>query len=414
MKQEQLDSKRVFQTAAWMWVVYLALQFFIDLTIYKGSPGAPVLAYYLVNFIPAIIFLAVSLTNLIKKEIGLIVTVMILIISLVPVLINPLFDLKMPQAPLSNVEGMVLRQVPVLLIALVLAAWHYNIWILMVYVLAIGVLEVLFSSSSYQLTDPRLIVFLYSVLIRTVSFLVVGVFVNQLVSRLRYQHESLKVANERISHYASTLETLTISRERNRMSRELHDTVVHTLSGLAVHLETAKAYLEINPATAKGLIDQSLEATRSGLQETRRAIKALRASPIDDLGLVDALRQLAKTATQRANLALRIEFPEENLILSPDIEQCVFRIAQEALENVVHHANAKNLHVYLGASTHNLELLVEDDGIGFTHQENLTPAGHFGLVGMKERAKLVGGILTITSYSNRGTVVQLTIKGCMP
>jgi len=100
---------------------------------------------------------------------------MILIISLVPVLINPLFDLKMPQAPLSNVEGMVLRQVPVLLISLVLAAWHYNIWILVVYVLAIGVLEVLLSSSSYQLTDPRLIVFLYTVLIRTVSFLVVGV-----------------------------------------------------------------------------------------------------------------------------------------------------------------------------------------------------------------------------------------------
>jgi len=408
------EPNRVFQTAACMWVVYLVLQFLLDLAIYNGKPGASVFTYYLVNLIPAVMFLVISFTNLIKKETGIIVVVMILIISLVPVIMNPLFDLKMPQAPLSNVEGMVLRQVPVLLIALVLAAWHYNIWILMIYVLAIGVLEVLFSSTSYQLTDPRLIVFLYTVLIRTVSFLVVGVFINQLVSRLRNQQESLKVANERISHYASTLENLTISRERNRMSRELHDTVVHTLSGLAVQLETAKAYLEVNPVTVKGLIDQSLEATRSGLQETRRAIKALRASPIDDLGLMDALRQLAQTASQRANLMLRIEFPEENIIFSPDVEQCVFRIAQEAIENVVHHANAKNLLVQFKISNNDLELVIKDDGIGFRPQANLTTPGHFGLIGMKERAQLVGGDLTITSHPNNGTSIQLIIKGCVP
>jgi signal transduction histidine kinase len=414
MERESSEPKRVFQTAAWMWVVYLGLQFFIDLMIYKGEPGIPVLTYYLVNFIPAILFLAVSLTTLPKYGSGIVGIVMILVISLVPVLMSPLFDLKMPQAPLSNVEGMVLRQLPVLLIALVLVAWHYNLWILAVYVLAVGMLEVLFSSSYYRLEDPRLVVFLYTVLIRTVSFLVVGVFINQLVSRLRAQRESLKAANERISHYASTLEDLTISRERNRMSRELHDTVVHTLSGLAVQLEAVKAYFDVDPATAKGLIDQSLKATRSGLQETRRAIKALRASPIDDLGVVDALRQLAGNAAQRANLVLRIELPEENIYLSPDVEQCVFRIAQESVENVVHHANAKNLLVKFSVSNNDLELQVKDDGIGFHPQANLTPPGHFGLTGMKERAQLVGGDLTITSHPNSGSAIQLIIKGCVP
>jgi signal transduction histidine kinase len=414
MESTSSEPKRVFQTAAWMWVVYLALQFLIDLAIYHGNLGLPVLTYYLVNFIPAVIFLAISFTNFLKKGSGIMVAAMILLISLVPVLMNPMFDLKMPQAPLSNVEGMVLRQLPVLLIALVLVAWHYNIWILAVYVLVIGVLEIIFSNFNYRLADPRLVVFLYMILIRTVSFLVVGVFINQLVSHLRSQQESLKAANERISHHASTLENLTISRERNRMSRELHDTVVHTLSGLALQLEAAKAYLEVNPITAKGLIDQSLNATRLGLQETRRAIKALRASPIDDLGLMDALTQLAQNAAKRANLMLRIELPEKNIILSPDIEQCVFRIAQEALENVVHHANAKNLLVKLKISNNDLELLVEDDGIGFHPQESLTPAGHFGLVGMKERAQLVGGNLTISSQPNCGTANQLIIKGCVP
>jgi NarL family two-component system sensor histidine kinase YdfH len=414
MKSDPIEPKRVFQTAAWMWVLYLILQFFIDLAIYNGKPGTPVLTYYLVNFIPAVVFLAVSLTNQLKKGSGIVVVVMILVISLIPVLMNPLFDLKLPQAPLSNVEGMILRQLPVLLIALVLVAWHYNIYILVVYVLVVGILEVLFSSSNYRLADPRLIVFLYTVLIRTISFLVVGVFINQLASRLRAQRESLKEANKRISHYASTLENLTISRERNRMSRELHDTVVHTLSGLAVQLETTKAYLDVDPATVKGLIDQSLEATRSGLHETRRAIKALRATPIDDLGLLDALRQLAQTAAQRANLMLRIELPEENTILSPDVEQCIFRITQEAVENVIHHANAKNLLVQLITSNNDLELLVKDDGIGFHPDANLAPAGHFGLAGMKERSQLVGGELKITSHPNSGTSIKLIIKGCVP
>lgn len=397
-----------------MWLIYLGLQFFIDLAIYKGKPGTPVLTYYLVNFVPALVFLAISLTNLIKKESGTMVIVMILVISLVPVLMNPLFDLKMPQAPLSNVEGMVLRQLPVLLIALVLVAWHYNILILAVYVLIVGSLEIVLSSTYFQLEDPRIVVFLYTVLVRTVSFLVVGVFVNQLVSRLRAQKESLKAANERITHYASTLENLTISRERNRISRELHDTAVHTLSGLAVQLETAKAYIEKNPKTVKGLIDQSLRATRSGLHETRRAIKALRASPIDDLGLMNALRQMSQTAAQRANLNLKIELPGESIVLSTDIEQCIFRICQEALENVVHHANAKNLLVQLILKNHDLEVVVKDDGIGFDIQNILTPAGHFGLAGMKERAQLVGGDVTIISVPNSGTEIKLIIKGCMP
>lgn len=350
---------------------------------------------------------------MLKNGSKIVVDILILVISLVPVLMNPLFDLRMPQAPLSNVEGMILRQLPVLLLALVLTAWHYNIYVLLIYVLGVGALELILSSTNYQLTDPKLQAFLFTILIRTVCFFVVGLFINQLVSRLRIQQENLKTANDRISHYASTLENLTISRERNRMSRELHDTVVHTLSGLALQLETTKAYMEVNPATARNLIDQSLEATRSGLQETRRAIKALRAAPIDDLGLLAALQQLTHTAAQRASLKLQLELPKENPPLSPDVEQCVYRITQEAVENVVHHANAKNLLVHLSLKENDLDLMIKDDGMGFHPQANLSPTGHFGLSGMKERALLVGGSLEITSQPDQGTTIHLTLKGCV-
>jgi len=196
------------------------------------------------------------------------------------------------------------------------------------------------------------------------------------------------------------------------MSRELHDTVVHTLSGLSVQLETTKAYWEVDPQTAQGLLEQSLEATRSGLQETRRAIKSLRARPLDDLGLVNALRVLTETAAQRGRLATEVSLPERDPLVSPDVEQCLYRVAQEAVENVVRHANAHRLDLTLAAQGQDVEMVVQDDGIGFDAGQDRTP-GHFGLAGMQERAALAGGKLTVTSKVNGGTTVRLEIQGCL-
>lgn len=111
-------------------------------------------------------------------------------------------------------------------------------------------------------------------------------------------------------NYASTLEQLTISHERNRMARELHDTLAHTLSGLTVQLQTVKAYWEIEPDTSQKLLNDALAATRDGLQETPGALKALRATPLEDLGLPLAIRQLAEEAAARASLDLHLEITE--------------------------------------------------------------------------------------------------------
>src|SRR5439155_20678930 len=129
-------------------------------------------------------------------------------------------------------------------------------------------------------------------------------------------------------HHAGTLESLAVSRERNRMARELHDTLAHTLSGLSVQLETVEAYWDVEPRTAHAMLDRALEATRDGLQETRRALKALRASPLDDLGLGLALRRMAESAVARANIELDLEIPEQVPPLAPDVEHCIYRVAQ--------------------------------------------------------------------------------------
>jgi len=107
--------------------------------------------------------------------------------------------------------------------------------------------------------------------------------VSLLMDKLRAQRASVEQANLQLRHYAGTLEQLAISRERNRVARELHDTLAHTLTGIIVQLEATKAYWEVDHQTAGTMIQTALDSARAGLQETRRALRALRASPLDEL-----------------------------------------------------------------------------------------------------------------------------------
>jgi signal transduction histidine kinase len=410
MRQETFESERVFRTAAWMWLAYLIAMGIVDLFIYANQPASPLLLYYLANALPAILFLGLTFSGWLRNQATISSLLKIALITTAPILVNYVTNIHLPPAPLSNIEGMILRQLPVLFLGLVLVAWHYNLMTVIFYSLGTNLLEVGLVFGFTLLNEPRLSALYFIVVIRTVCLIVVGIFINRLITRLRTQQESLRTAHLQLSHYASTLEDLTVSRERNRMSRELHDTVVHTLSGLAVQLETAQAYLDIQPETARLLLDQSLEATRSGLQETRRSLKALRASPLEDLGLVKAIQMLAETAAQRGRFALEVSLPEQDPILSPDVDQCLYRIAQEAVENIVRHTNAQNVVLRLSRIADGIELFIQDDGVGFDLNRGHFP-GHFGLQGMKERAKLSGGELTIASKPGSGTKIRLVIQG---
>jgi signal transduction histidine kinase len=245
-------------------------------------------------------------------------------------------------------------------------------------------------------------------LIQTIIFVAVGFSVSYLMSRLKEQQQSLAEANTRLTHHASTLEHLATSRERNRVARELHDTLAHTLSGLSVQLEAVKAYWDVDPQEARSTLERSLKAAHSGLGETRRALQALRASPLDDLGLSLAVRTMVEDAAARANLALNSSVADKLPSLSPDVEQCIYRVAQEAVTNVAKHAKAKTLTVNLESTEEKVTLTVHDDGVGFD-VEKRDKANHYGLEGMQERAQLVGGELTVTSKPGEGTTVRLVV-----
>lgn len=413
MQNESPDIIRVLRIAGWMWAGYLLALVTIDALMYANAPRRMLNEYYLINGTVVLLFLGLSYWAWIQKMLKKIyVPMMLLIIGGLPILVGRIFMPPLPPGPMSNVEGMALRTLPILFIALVITAWQYAWEYVLVFATGTALLEIVIMQMMPPAQASAYHAVVFIAIVRSVSFLVVGYFISRLIQRLQEQQDSLAQANAQLTHYASALENLTVSRERNRMARELHDTLAHTLSGLAVQLETAKAYWDVDLPSSRKLLEQALNITRSGLQETRRALKSLRASPLEDLGLALALHRLAETAAHRANLLLELSIPEQLPNLSPDVEQCVYRIAQEAVENVVQHANARNLTICLDCDKDDLCLIVQDDGIGFNLGQNGHPE-HFGLPGMRERAQLAGGALTIESQPGQGSTLQLAIKGCL-
>lgn len=407
--QEVPDTQRVLRTAAWMWIGYLAALVVVDVLIYPPAPRIQTGLYYWGNGLAALLFLGLSFWDWARirlKEAFL--PLMILLISGAPILLHHTLVPRFPPGPLSNAEGMALRQLPVLFIGLALTAWRYELAHVLLFSISTAAFEMGVIIVMGRVPANMLVLFFFITLVRTVSFILVGLFINRLMSRLREQGESLKHANAQVIHYASTLEKLTVSRERNRMAREMHDILAHTLTGLSVTLETMKAYWEVDPVKVRELLDKSLDSTRTGLEETRRALKSLRASPLEDLGLGLALRKMAGSIAARANLALEIDLPEPMPSLSPDAEQCIYRIAQEAIENVAYHANASQVSMRLEFHDTGLLLNVQDDGQGFDPRDKAS-TGHFGLVGMRERAELSGGKLFIESQKGSGTKVTLML-----
>ncbi|RME53529.1 MAG: sensor histidine kinase [Caldilineae bacterium] len=331
---------------------------------------------------------------------------MLVLIAAMPLLVNHIWVGPLPPGPMSNIEGLTLRLLPVLFIGLVITAWQYPWPVVAFYAVATALLDigVMWLLPARDPSGAYIVTFV--AVVRSVSFLVVGYFISRLIRQLRSQQERLAQANARLVDYAGALEQLTLSRERNRLARELHDTLAHSLSALSVQLETVKAYWEVEPETAHELLEQSLDTTRTGLNETRRALKALRASPLDDLGLLLALRRLAQSTAERGQLSLHLALPEQLPPLASAVEQCIYRVAQEALENVVRHAQAHDLHVILTAGAQDLILTIRDDGVGFDPQTG-QGNGHFGLAGMRERAAVAGATLEIEARPGAGTQVRL-------
>jgi signal transduction histidine kinase len=305
---------------------------------------------------------------------------------------------------------------PFIFILLILIAWQYDFRVVIIYTILTVLLEIgmdlsypihVIAVTRYSNTE---VMILYgSMFARAVSFIIIGYTVHRLVEAQRQQHRALAEANQKLVSHAATLEQLTISRERNRLSRELHDTLAHTLSALAVQLDAVlSTWLDI-PDKGKRTLEQMLSTTRNGLNETRRVLRALRASPLEELGLANAIRALAEDVAARANIALDLDVPENVDDLAFDVEQGFYRVAQESLENVIQHAQATRLSVRLTKQDNQLILSIFDNGKGLD-KKHLSDARGLGIKGMMERADLMGATMQIDMPPAGGTMIILKME----
>jgi signal transduction histidine kinase len=213
---------------------------------------------------------------------------------------------------------------------------------------------------------------------------------------------AVAIENARLYKQAQQLAAV---EERQRLARELHDSVSQALYGIALGAKTARTLLERQPAQAIEPVDHVLSLAEAGLAEMPALIFELRPESLEIEGLVAALdKQIAATG---ARYGLHVT---SDLGVEPDISLPVkavfYRIGQEALHNVVKHSHAANVNVSLVQTNGSLTLSVGDDGVGFDDSESFP--GHIGLVSMRERADGAEVTLEIESAAGKGTTVKVT------
>ena len=203
--------------------------------------------------------------------------------------------------------------------------------------------------------------------------------------------------------------------ERVRVARELHDTLLQSFQGLLLRFQTAYALFDTRPADAKDVLGNSIDQTAQAITEGREAVQGLRASTVESNDLAQAIttlgEQLATETRGAASVGMFVEVEGTPWDLHPIVRDEIYRVASEALRNAFRHARAKQIEVEFRYDERQLRLRVRDDGKGidakFLAAEGR--AGHFGLHGMRERAKLMGGKLTVWTAAESGTEIELII-----
>lgn len=198
--------------------------------------------------------------------------------------------------------------------------------------------------------------------------------------------------------------------ERNRIAREIHDNLAQEILGISVQLELIARTLGSAPDAARKHLDRARSLVRSSVAEARRYVWDLRSQSLDERDLPAALAEMTRRLTAESGVQTQFNVSGTFRPLAPQVENNLLRIGQEAVGNAVRHAQARTLSVSLDFGAREVRLEIKDDGRGFD-SENYDGGrgGHFGLVGMRERAEQMGGEARVSSAPGRGTEVTVRV-----
>jgi signal transduction histidine kinase len=196
--------------------------------------------------------------------------------------------------------------------------------------------------------------------------------------------------------------------ERARLAREIHDTLAQGFVGISAQLDAVALSMPEDAAPARKYLDLARRMARHSVTEARRSVMDLRARVLEGQDLAAALEAGARMWSAGSKTAVAVEVSGESRELTQDVDQHVLRIAQEAVTNALKHSGATRIRIKLHMEERKLNLRIEDDGRGFDPEGAFASAGgHFGLIGMRERAQRVGGEFRLESHPGEGTVIEL-------
>jgi signal transduction histidine kinase len=219
--------------------------------------------------------------------------------------------------------------------------------------------------------------------------------------------EKLEETKSRLEAARQHEAELAVLRERERLARDLHDSLGHTLVVLSVQLEAIQRLYHVDPDKASAQVEDLKALTRTSMDDLRRSLAGLRTPGLGDRQLRPALQALCVGFGQRTRTEIEFQIGEEVEALRAAMRETLWRAAQEALTNVEKHAQAKRVELTLRCVDQTLVLEVVDDGIGLPQDAENSP-GHFGLRGMRERVEGLGGSL-ILSGGESGTVLEVRL-----
>jgi signal transduction histidine kinase len=237
-----------------------------------------------------------------------------------------------------------------------------------------------------------------------ISLVFVLLLMNTLIAE-RQSREKLAIANEKLREYALRIEDQATLQERNRIAREIHDSLGHSLTALNLQLETALKLWQSNPTKAQSFLARAKELGSKALQDVRHSVSTMRSNPLQGLSLKEAITVLTRDF-QRSTGVLPICIINLLSDVPNEVNTAVYRIVQESLTNIYKYANATEVKLELTATKTSLELMIRDNGRGFDLGQNTTG---FGLQSMRDRTLALGGIFNINSAPGCGCKIKVDI-----
>lgn len=243
------------------------------------------------------------------------------------------------------------------------------------------------------------------------QFLIVN-FVQMVINEERSRIEieglikDLEATNEQLRLYASQIEDLTLSRERNRMAREIHDGLGHYLTTIGMQIKAAQAIMHKNPNEAAELLKTAETLSTDALKDVRNSVSALRDTSKLEEPLLSRIKRLLRPF-ENTGYNTQVNITGEETTLSPEVEVLLFRSLQEGLSNIGKHSNAKKIEVNIAYHKEgNVSLEISDDGSGEKKID-----GGYGIQGIRERVEHLNGTVEISADKNKGFTLRVTVPG---